>query len=72
MPALDHGEYPNWDFEQALDSVAKRLEHIANRVEDLFTGEHRFDSKDGDRMDPLVDDDRDSAPPNPLRHWRWE
>ena len=69
MTAPDSGGHPQWQFDDAVASVQKRMEVIAGRIEDLFNGALRTNPRTVISISGEVDE---HAPENPLRHWRWE
>jgi hypothetical protein len=72
MTAPDHSGNLNWNVDAAIESVARRVEQIANRMEDVILGESRPDSNELRQIAPQTGEMENDAPSNPIRHWRWE
>ena len=72
MPAQERISQSQWPPETGIESIGKRLGHLAAKVEQLVCGVAPIDSESTRHADDLPDIKGEDSPPNPLRYWRWE
>lgn len=72
MPSQDRNVHSTRQNVAGIESLAKRLEQLANKVEHLVAGDSRVDSSASCEAGHQPEVEGDDSPRNPLRHWRWE